>query len=90
MLKQQVMLTASRLPYKIETFNISDDHQDNTPAIIPFFHIYGLSSLCLCQLTFGCQTVTVPKFTPEVFINVLKSNKPDILFLAPPLGKNSQ
>lgn len=63
------------------------DHQDITPAILPMFHIYGLTCLCMYQLRLGCQIVTLPKFTPELMIHTLRNEKPSVLYVAPPIGK---
>lgn len=63
------------------------DHQDITPAILPMFHIYGLTCLCLYQLRLGCQILTFPKFTPDLLVRTLKDENPTVLYVAPPIGK---
>lgn len=50
-------------------------YQEVMPAILPFFHIYGLNALVLPRLTFGGKIVTIPKFVPELFLNVLEKSK---------------
>lgn len=51
------------------------------------FHIYGLTTLTLYQMRMGCQIVTLPKFTPELYINMLRNDKPHVLYVVPPIGK---
>ncbi|KAJ8944987.1 hypothetical protein NQ318_010189 [Aromia moschata] len=62
------------------------NHQDVNPAVLPLFHIYGLTILSWYQLRLGCKVVTLPKFTPELYIDTIRKQKPDVLYLAPPLG----
>ncbi|CAH1108543.1 unnamed protein product, partial [Psylliodes chrysocephalus] len=62
------------------------DHQDITTAVLPFFHIYGFTVLCIFQLRIGAKIVTLPKFTPELYIDSLKKHKPHMLYLAPPIA----
>ncbi|XP_018580201.1 4-coumarate--CoA ligase 1 isoform X2 [Anoplophora glabripennis] len=62
------------------------DHQDTTQAVLPLFHIYGLTILCMYQLRLGCKIITLPKFTPDLYIGTLKKHKPELLYLAPPIA----
>ncbi|CRK98690.1 CLUMA_CG012130, isoform A [Clunio marinus] len=61
------------------------NHQDTLPCILPFFHIYGLGCTLLSKLTLGCRLVTLPKFTPDSFLNVLEKYESSILYLVPPI-----
>lgn len=49
------------------------------------FHIYGLTVVTLESLLYGSKLVTLPRFTPETYINMLRRHRPHILFVAPPL-----
>jgi acyl-CoA synthetase (AMP-forming)/AMP-acid ligase II len=52
---------------------VSDDFQEVIPAILPFYHIYGLLSLAIGALYYGQKVVTVPKFEPMLFMsNIVK------------------
>lgn len=72
----------------LKKINILADHQDVVPAVLPKFHIYGLMANTLHLFQKGCLTVSLPKFTPELYIQTLRKYRPDVLFLAPPLGKD--
>lgn len=49
------------------------------------FHIYGFTVNLLSTLSSGCKVVTLPKFTPETYIAMLKKYPANIIFAAPPL-----
>ncbi|CAB3363106.1 Hypothetical predicted protein [Cloeon dipterum] len=57
----------------------------STVAVIPFFHIYGLSMFMGFSLRRRMHVVSLPKFDPSTFLNALKTYKPSHLFLVPPL-----
>lgn len=59
--------------------------QEVIPAILPFFHIYGMNAVVFPRLAFGGKIVTIPKFIPETFLNVLEKNKATVLFCVPPI-----
>ncbi|XP_022913348.1 uncharacterized protein [Onthophagus taurus] len=59
-------------------------HQDCYPSILPLFHIYGFTS-SVSLLRTGCKTVTLSKFTPELYIQTIIKHKPNILMLVPPI-----
>lgn len=63
----------------------TDEHQDVVPAILPLFHIFGLSGVLLAHLKNLCKLVTVPRFSPEQFLHLLTKHKPQILFVVPPI-----
>ncbi|XP_011063256.1 PREDICTED: 4-coumarate--CoA ligase 1-like [Acromyrmex echinatior] len=70
----------------IETFQYSTSiFQDVIPAVLPFFHIYGMNALIFPRLCFGAKIITIPKFVPETFIDVLEKNKVTALFCVPPI-----
>lgn len=62
------------------------DHQDIIPAVLPMFHIYGLTSITLNAASAGSKLVTLPKFTPELYVSMLKKQHPHLLYVAPPLA----
>ncbi|XP_026752608.2 uncharacterized protein LOC113512858 [Galleria mellonella] len=60
-------------------------YQDATLAVLPFYHIYGLSIVLLHKLSVGVKVVTLPKFQPQSFLTTLKEQKISIFCAAPPL-----
>ncbi|CAH2041097.1 unnamed protein product, partial [Iphiclides podalirius] len=69
-------------------------HQDNVLVSIPMFHSYGLSIVTLHKLSVGLKLVTLPKFKPETFINILEKYNFHLFYFAPPtvlfLGSHPQ
>ncbi|KAB0799122.1 hypothetical protein PPYR_07002 [Photinus pyralis] len=61
------------------------DHQDIVPAVPPFIHMYGLVILMLNGFMNMSKLVTVPKFKPNVFVDILERYKPTALFAVPTL-----
>ncbi|XP_043288608.1 4-coumarate--CoA ligase 1 [Venturia canescens] len=55
------------------------------PAFLPFFHIYGMNVLMLPRLQLGSKLVTMPRFTPDIFLNVLDHHQCTHLFCVPPI-----
>lgn len=54
-------------------FNFSGDYQERVLSVLPFFHIYGLNVILHSTLFYGMQMISIPKFTPELYIEcVLK------------------
>jgi acyl-CoA synthetase (AMP-forming)/AMP-acid ligase II len=50
-------------------------HQDVVPAVLPFYHIYGMSILIVGRLAHGCKIVTLPKFEPKSFFKLLDQHQ---------------
>ncbi|CAG4953294.1 unnamed protein product [Colias eurytheme] len=61
------------------------NYQDIVPCILPFFHIYGLVVTLIGHITKGCQLVTMPRFSATTFFDVLKNDKPHLLYVVPPI-----
>ncbi|XP_036142190.1 probable 4-coumarate--CoA ligase 3 [Monomorium pharaonis] len=60
-------------------------YQEVFPVILPLFHIYGMNGVVFPRLAFGGKIVTIPKFVPEMFVNVLEKIKATALFCVPPI-----
>jgi acyl-CoA synthetase (AMP-forming)/AMP-acid ligase II len=45
------------------------------PAVLPFYHIYGLVIVLLGKLLHGCKIVTLPKFEPKSFLKLLDQHQ---------------
>ncbi|MDH6114718.1 acyl-CoA synthetase (AMP-forming)/AMP-acid ligase II [Kitasatospora sp. MAP12-15] len=54
-------------------------------AILPFFHIYGMTSLLNRQLRSGCTVVVLPRFDLEQFLRTVQDHRVEGLFVAPPI-----
>ncbi|XP_059062867.1 uncharacterized protein LOC131855599 isoform X1 [Achroia grisella] len=60
-------------------------YQDAILAVLPFYHIYGLSIILLHKLSVGVKVVTLPKFQPQSLLTTLQEQKISIFCAAPPL-----
>ncbi|XP_015428610.1 PREDICTED: 4-coumarate--CoA ligase 2-like isoform X2 [Dufourea novaeangliae] len=90
-----VMLTHKNLVSNMEMTEMTVDErmwktssatfQEVMPLILPFFHIFGMNGLTLPRLARGTQIITVPKFVPEQFIQLLANHKMTGMYLVPPL-----
>jgi acyl-CoA synthetase (AMP-forming)/AMP-acid ligase II len=54
-------------------------------AVLPFFHIYGLTVLMNQGLQWGGAVVTLPRFDLEQFLRVIQDHKITRAFVAPPI-----
>jgi acyl-CoA synthetase (AMP-forming)/AMP-acid ligase II len=45
------------------------------PAVLPFYHIYGVVVVLLGRLAHGCKIVTLPKFEPKYFFKLLDQHQ---------------
>ncbi|XP_066592027.1 uncharacterized protein [Prorops nasuta] len=63
----------------------TDSYQEVIPAVLPFFHIFGMTIIMLTSLTQGFKLVSLPRFVPEMFVNVLKNHKATMLYSVPPI-----
>ncbi|KAJ3659065.1 hypothetical protein Zmor_010774 [Zophobas morio] len=57
--------------------------QDVVPAFLPFFHIYGQVVVMLQALIQGAQLITMPKFSSDNFVKLVKNYKIDVLYGVP-------
>ncbi|XP_060804236.1 uncharacterized protein LOC106130289 [Amyelois transitella] len=82
-------LVANLVQQNVEDVKYYDEttasYQDRMLAVLPFYHIYGLSITLLHKLSVGVQMVSLPRFHPESFVNALKEHKITLLSAAPPL-----
>lgn len=49
--------------------------QEVIPVVLPFFHIYGMNAIVFPRLSFGGKLVTIPKFVPQMFLDILEKCK---------------
>ncbi|WP_210430484.1 4-coumarate--CoA ligase family protein [Streptomyces physcomitrii] len=55
-------------------------------AVLPFFHIYGLTALLNHPLQQGATVVVLPRFTLETFLAAVQEHRISSLFVAPPIA----
>ncbi len=62
------------------------DSDDAILALLPFFHIYGLTVLLNIALKLRARLVTMPKFDLVEFLRIIQDQKLTYLFIAPPVA----
>jgi acyl-CoA synthetase (AMP-forming)/AMP-acid ligase II len=60
--------------------------QDRLLALLPFFHIYGLTVLLNIALRERACLVTIPRFELAEFLRMIQDHKCTYLFVAPPVA----
>ncbi|EGC33576.1 hypothetical protein DICPUDRAFT_36508 [Dictyostelium purpureum] len=68
----------------IETSNYRKN--DTVMGILPFFHIYGLMLFLMLMLKQGYRVVTLPKFEPIRFLQLIEKYSVSISFIVPPVA----
>jgi acyl-CoA synthetase (AMP-forming)/AMP-acid ligase II len=86
-LPKGVMLTHRNLVANVAQTRPLIDLQDEERivAVLPFFHIYGLTVLMNQGLQWGGTVVTLPRFELEDFLRVIQDYKITRAFVAPPI-----
>jgi len=59
---------------------------DRLLAVLPFFHIYGMSVLMNSSLSRGATIITMPRFDLADFLRVIDTYKATFIFIAPPIA----
>ncbi|GHE00280.1 4-coumarate--CoA ligase family protein [Streptomyces alanosinicus] len=54
-------------------------------AVLPFFHIYGLTALMNAPLRKGATVVVLPRFDLETFLAAIENHRITGLYVAPPI-----
>ncbi|NYV76603.1 4-coumarate--CoA ligase family protein [Streptomyces sp. UH6] len=54
-------------------------------AVLPFFHIYGLTALMNAPLRQGATVVVLPRFELDVFLTAVEKHRITALYVAPPI-----
>jgi 4-coumarate--CoA ligase len=60
--------------------------QDTLLAVLPFFHIYGLTMLVNAAFLNRARLVTMPKFDLAEFLRITQEHRCTYLFIAPPIA----
>ncbi|GLF97302.1 4-coumarate--CoA ligase family protein [Streptomyces yaizuensis] len=58
---------------------------DRILAVLPFFHIYGLTCLMNAPLQSGATVVVLPRFELESFLAAIEKHRVTGLYMAPPI-----
>jgi acyl-CoA synthetase (AMP-forming)/AMP-acid ligase II len=82
-----VMLTHRNIGTNISQAEvmITLEEEERIIAILPFFHIYGLSVLMNLPLRLGATVVVLPKFDLQQFLTTLDEQRITRAFVAPPV-----
>ncbi len=59
---------------------------DVVVAVLPFFHIYGMTVVLNQGLSVGAKLVTMPKFALDDFLGLIARERVTYAFIAPPLA----
>ena len=60
--------------------------EDRLLALLPFFHIYGLTVLLNLALRQRARLVTMPRFDLAEFLRIIQDHRCSYLFIAPPVA----
>lgn len=85
-----VMLTHYNLVANITQCESPDDFtivtdQDTIMGVLPFFHIYGMVVIMNLSLARGATVVTVPRFDPPQFLELIQKYKVTRMNIVPPI-----
>ncbi|MFC9591186.1 AMP-binding protein [Streptomyces sp. NPDC056944] len=58
---------------------------DRILAVLPFFHIYGLTALMNAPLRSGATVVVLPRFDLDTFLGAIQKHRINGLYVAPPI-----
>lgn len=58
---------------------------DRILAVLPFFHIYGLTALMNAPLRNGATVVVLPRFELDTFLGAIEKHRINGLYVAPPI-----
>ena len=82
-----VMLTHHNLNINTEQLKRALDIQASEPhsilAVLPFFHVYGLTTCLLLSVALGAPTILIPRYAPMEVLEVIKNLKPTLFPGAP-------
>lgn len=83
-----VMLTHRNLIANVAqcTGLLSVDSDDRVLAVLPFFHIYGMTVLLNFALRKRASLVTMPKFDLLEFLRIIAEHRTTWVFIAPPIA----
>lgn len=59
---------------------------DSVLAVLPFFHIYGMTVLLNLAMAIRARLVTMPRFDLPEFLRIIQDHKITWVFIAPPIA----
>ncbi|MDN3023342.1 4-coumarate--CoA ligase family protein [Streptomyces sp. S.PB5] len=82
-----VMLTHRQIATNLAQLEpaISAGPGDRILAVLPFFHIYGLTALMNAPLRRGATVVVLPRFDLQTFLAAIQNHRITGLYVAPPI-----
>ncbi|GGV76743.1 AMP-dependent synthetase [Streptomyces griseoloalbus] len=82
-----VMLTHRQIATNLDQLRplITAGPGDRILAVLPFFHIYGLTALMNAPLRQGATVVVLPRFDLETFLAAIQNHRITGLYVAPPI-----
>ncbi|MCL1871244.1 MAG: AMP-binding protein [Promicromonosporaceae bacterium] len=86
-LPKGVMLTHRNLVANVlQSLPLIEANADDViPAVLPFFHIYGMTVLLNMALHVRARLVTLPRFDLAQYLEVCERERATYLFVAPPM-----
>ncbi|MFI1223074.1 MULTISPECIES: AMP-binding protein [unclassified Streptomyces] len=82
-----VMLTHRSIATNLEQLSplLPMGRGDRILAVLPFFHIYGLTALMNAPLRHGATVVVLPRFDLAQFLEAIQTHRITGLYVAPPI-----
>ncbi|MEU2875136.1 4-coumarate--CoA ligase family protein [Streptomyces sp. NPDC007070] len=82
-----VMLTHRQIATNLAQLDpaITSGPGERILAVLPFFHIYGLTALMNAPLRKGATVVVLPRFELETFLAAIQNHRITGLYVAPPI-----
>ncbi|MFF5895380.1 4-coumarate--CoA ligase family protein [Streptomyces argenteolus] len=82
-----VMLTHRNIATNLEQLRpfVPLGERDRILAVLPFFHIYGLTALMNGPLRYGATVVVLPRFDLAQFLETIQDRRIAGLYVAPPI-----
>jgi acyl-CoA synthetase (AMP-forming)/AMP-acid ligase II len=82
-----VMLTHRNIATNLAQLDplITSGPDDRVLAVLPFFHIYGLTALMNAPLRNGSTVVVLPRFDLERFLAAIAAHRITAVYVAPPI-----
>ncbi|WP_069171289.1 4-coumarate--CoA ligase family protein [Streptomyces griseus] len=82
-----VMLTHRSIGTNLEQLRpfVPIGEGDRVLAVLPFFHIYGLTALMNAPLRYGATVVVLPRFDLAPFLDAIQTHRISGLYVAPPI-----
>jgi acyl-CoA synthetase (AMP-forming)/AMP-acid ligase II len=83
-----VMLSHRNLVANVQQCRVSIrlSEEDRVLAVLPFFHIYGMTVLLNLALRQRATLVTMPRFDLVEFLRTIQQHRCTFLFIAPPIA----